>query len=240
MPEPFQERYTADQRRALATAYEDRRIRPYRVVCELAAAGELEPGMPPFEVTGGPGYVADLVRKLRRTRAGEHTSELAKAPPRDAIEALRRRLVNVCDQTLNAIEREKPRDRDPERLRQLARAIREAAAIPGPTDPTPLRPGHGKPAPGERKGEGATRGGIAGGVLAQAHRDGGGGPINARDEQPAPGEQSRETDDGEREGAAHDHAARHDQTTETEQPSPGEWARAEIAQLVGGEESARG
>ena len=233
MPEPFQARYTPEQREALATAYEDRRIRPARRVVELAAAGELAPGLAPFEVLGGENTVRDFALKLRKRRAGEWTSELAKQPPRDAIESLRRRLVNVCDEMLHAIEQTPADKRDPERVRQAARAIREAAAIPGPTDPTPPRPGHRKDNDGVRR-EGVTRTSNPAGALLAAHRGDGTDPaINAQHE-PAPETPSA---DGTLHGREHGSAANPTPPAPinaTDDPTPGEWARAEIARQLAG------
>lgn len=236
MPEPFSRTYTDQQRDALAEAFEDRRIRPASRVVELAEAGELVEGLAAFTVHGGAGTVRDLAHKLRERRAAEHSSELAKQPPRDAIEVLRRRLVTVCEQEINALEKTTRGERDPERIRQLARAIREAAAIPGPTDPTPPRPGHGAKDPQGRRGEGATRGGLAGGVLAQAHREAGGGPINAGD-QAAPDHPADVPGGDAAEGykvgggsVASQHAD--GDTTADSTNSPGGWARAEVERLA--------
>lgn len=235
MPERFEAVYTDAQRDALAIAYEDRRVRPARLVVDLAERGELAEGLEPFKVHGGVNTVRDFARKLRVRRAGEHSSALAKQPPRDAIETLRRRLVTVCEETLTALEKQKPEQRDVERIRQLGRAIREAAAIPAPTDPPPPRPGHTGKDQTTGRTEGVTRGGIAGGVLAAAHREGT-EPINAGSEQPAPDQPSTSRpDDAENTpgatGQQHDAPINANTTND-----PGEWARAEIAQLVAGAE----
>src|SRR4051812_37997039 len=93
----FQADYTDEQRDALAEAYEDRGIRPAHRVAALAEAGELKEGLAAFKVKGGANTVRDMARRRRNQRAGRITSELAQMPPRDAIEALRRRLVNAVD-----------------------------------------------------------------------------------------------------------------------------------------------
>jgi hypothetical protein len=136
----------------------------------LAAAGELEHNgerLPPFETNQS--TVRSLARQRTRQRMGHATSELATRPPGDAVEALRRRLVNLADAGLTRLERELRRRGarlDFEQVRQAARAVREIAALPGPEDPRP-------PSPGERVGGqrngGATRGGLAGELVA-AHR----------------------------------------------------------------------
>jgi len=163
-------KYTPEQRAAAAEAYVDRGVRPARRVAELAAAGELIPGQR-FEIS--PDYVLKLAAALRRRRAGEASSALARQPPRDAVEAIRRRLAAAIDHELTLIETLQRRrgrdDRDVlERLRQIARLSREFAALPGPTDPRPVPPGqrHIDPATGEsRNNGGPIRGGLAGAML---------------------------------------------------------------------------
>jgi hypothetical protein len=163
----FHERYSDEQREAIAAAYVDRRIRPARRVVELAAAGELMwNGQPlgPFETNAS--TVRSLASAHARRRAGLARSELAVAPPQDAVEALRRRLVNAADAGVTAIERKQKRSRGEvsfEELRQAARAVREISALPGPNDPRPPAPG--ARVNGRRDG-GATRGGLAGQLLA--------------------------------------------------------------------------
>ena len=165
----FHERYSDEQREALAVAYAERRIRPARRVVALAAAGELEyNGAPllPFEAKES--TVRTLGSALLRRRAGLATSQLAAAPPSDAVEALRRRLVNAADAGVSELERRRRGKGgvDFERLRQAARAVREIAAIPGSGEPRPPAPG--ATVNGVRDG-GATRGGLAGEIL-RAHR----------------------------------------------------------------------
>jgi hypothetical protein len=168
----FESKYTDEQRDAVAFAYEDRKVRPATRVVALAAAGELEhqgEKLPAFTVTEN--TVRDLASKLRKKRAGIVSSKLAEIAPRDAIEQLRRRLVNAADALLMDYERtleRKASDADPERLRQITRVVREAAAVPGPNDPRPPAPGAKQQ--GQREG-GETKGGLAGGIL-HAHRTG--------------------------------------------------------------------
>jgi hypothetical protein len=159
--------YTDSQRDAMAHAFEDRRIRPAKRVVELAARGELEwegTRLEPF--TTNADTVRDLARELRKRRAGEVTSELANREPRDAIEVLRRRLINAADEMLKVQERIPAKARDPEQLRQIGRCVREFAALPGPKDAAPKRPG--QKAEGKRE-QGGTGGGLAGNLLT-AHR----------------------------------------------------------------------
>jgi hypothetical protein len=192
--------YTQQQRDAVAYAYEDRRIRPAKRVVTLAAAGELELNgtlLDPFEVNED--SVRHYARVLRKERAGQVTSQLSDQAPRDAVEQLRRRLVNVADAELKRQERAARKDgADSEKLRQIARAVREIAALPGPNDPAPPAPG--AKAAGQRTG-GETRGGIAGPLLA-AHRAENGTPratdgrVNGPDPSTAPDAQDSETHEG--------------------------------------------
>jgi hypothetical protein len=163
----FQAKYTAEQREAIASAVIDRGASAPRVV-ELAAAGQLTDShgaaLEPFTVPAN--TVRSEARKAKNRRQGKAVSELAQLPPRDAIEALRRRLINAADAMLAQELKRKPADRDPERLRQIGRCVREFAAIPGPKETAPKRPG--QKTAGERE-QGGTGGGLAGNLL-NAHR----------------------------------------------------------------------
>lgn len=237
-PKAFESVYTDEQREAVAFATVDRGIRPYRRVVELARLGDLTHNgqkLDPFDITES--YVSDLARKRRKARAGQQTSQLAAAPPRDAIEALRRRLVNAADAMLEHLEKQIRNDAgkaDPERLRQIMRAVREAAALPGPTDPRPPAPGATK---GGKRNGAETKGGMAGSILA-AHRGAGSTPAH---DAPTHGNGHTETGDAghdtadETQDAARD--AQHDDDSHTahEDGSPG-WAvreRIEAARLAG-------
>lgn len=159
-------RYTEDQKQAMATAVVDLGLTG-KDVAARAAAGTLEhygAALDPFEVPAT--SVATYARRLREGRKRAAAQDVTEKPHRDQIEELRRTLVKAAAETLAAWERQKPADRDVERGRQIARLIREAAAIPARTDPTPPAPG----AKVEGKREGAeTKGGIAGKLLAD-HR----------------------------------------------------------------------
>jgi hypothetical protein len=163
----FAEKYAHEQREAVGFARVERNLKACEVV-ELAAKGALTfNGRPvePFEI--GENYVRSIGSRYKARRAGRITSDLAKVPPRDAIEALRVRLVSVADQELTALERSKVGERDMERHRQITRCVREAAALPGPKDPRPAAPGantHGQ----ENRVGGDTAGGLAGSILAAA------------------------------------------------------------------------
>jgi hypothetical protein len=136
----------------------------------MAAAGELHydgQRLEPFETNEG--TVRDLARNLRlRTIGGKRATPLENRPHRDAIETLRRRLITTADVLLRDLERQSakaPGTVNLERLRQIARMVREAAALPGPDDPRPPAPG--VQVGGFRNG-GTTRGGLAGRILNDA------------------------------------------------------------------------
>ncbi len=168
----FVSKYTEQQREALAGAFVDDGVRPANRVVEMAALGKLEvrgQRVEPFEAH--PDSVRHFARVLRKRRANADTSELLAAPPQRAVEILRRRLVALVEMETQRIERQQADPAAPpvpgEVLRQLARALREIAALPGPTDERPLAPGEKRD--GVRIG-GETRGGLAARALA-LHRE---------------------------------------------------------------------
>jgi hypothetical protein len=160
-------RYTDAQRDAVAAAILDLGITPHRRVIELAAAGDLTwegEKLAPFTMPVA--TASALASRMKKKRKGQHVSDLAKLTHADAVQALRRRLINGADAMLESWERtarHRPDKADPERLRQIMRCVREAASLPGPRDPTPPKPGYGGKA--ERTG-GPTRGGLAAQLIA--------------------------------------------------------------------------
>jgi len=223
----FQTVYTSTQREALAVTYVDRKVRPARRVVDLAAAGSLELDgvtLEPFKTNEN--TVRDEARKLRNRRAGKVKSEVAAMPPRDAVEALRRRFVNVLDAELEAVENRPRGKRDPERLRQIARALREVAAIPGPTEPRPVKPGQKNPGTQTTNG-GTTKGGLAGAILA----------ADARVSTRATGQDSTAAETSPTHGTdGGDSAGTHDVDESAEQgmtDAPGSWASERVSALQG-------
>ena len=168
--------YTDEQRDALARAYEDRRIRPAHRVVSLAEEGTLEPGLAPFKTS--PNTVRHYASELRKRRAGEIASDMAKVSHRDAIDALRIQLLSATEHELRRINRsmrnpkrsEQREKHDADMLKTLVRTIREAAAIPEKTAPTPKAPGQ-KDDTGHVTGSAANAGKLAGPLLT-AHRQG--------------------------------------------------------------------
>jgi hypothetical protein len=160
---PFSERvYSGEQREGVITAYAQPGVTARRVV-ELAAAGEL-PGsdgepLPPFEVPEN--TVRDLARKAHK--AAERPSPLLALAARDAVDALRQRLVSLADAELKALEGQTDGKRNLERMRQAGKVLEQCSRIPGPADPRPpSRPG------------GRASGGASGqaGALLREHRAG--------------------------------------------------------------------
>lgn len=163
---PFERQHTHEQTEAAALAAVDQGLTGPRVV-ELARDGLLTlAGKPlePYEITAD--YVRKLASHLRKQRAGKVVSDLASMPPRDAIEALRRRLVNVADAELAAVEKQKPGLRDLSRFRQVIQCVKEAAALPGPKDPRPPAPGQ-MVGPDVRPTGDRSRSGPAGALMAE-------------------------------------------------------------------------
>lgn len=227
MTEAFKRKYTAEQREAVAIAYEDRRIHPYRRVVDLAAAGDLEHNgvkLEPFTIPKS--TVSSEVARLRRRRAGEVTSQLSGLPPRDGIEVVRQRLLNSADAMLQVEERKTPEQRNPGRLREIARMMREVAAIPGPGEPRPPAPG--QKVNGQRDG-GETRGGEGSRILT-AHRATAEGS-GAAHERPAPDAPLSETTrDNATERSPLDRSA----TNGHNDDSPGSLAREHAAAVLDG------
>lgn len=199
---PFTPVYSDEQREAVEHWLLDRGATVPRVV-QMADAGELlhQNGKRLARFKLNAHTARDMKRRAAARRAGKVTADLAKMPPRDALEALRRRLVNASDTLLSDWEKQAKRDpksADPERLRQIARAAREIAALPGPGEGRTPKPG--AKVNGERQ-SGETQGGIGAAILAEHHRT---------LAQPAPGHPTTpvQTDNGRTQtmGATH-HAA---------------------------------
>jgi hypothetical protein len=160
-------RYTLWQREAVAAAVMLAGATAPRVAA-VAAAGELEhpsgARLGPFEIPEN--TVRSIVRRERaRQAAAQAAVELVDQPPRDSVERLRQRLAVAIDAELTRIEIEQAEGRQVtgEVLRQVARALRELASVPGPNDPRPPAPG--AKVNGVRDGS-ETRGGLAGKILA--------------------------------------------------------------------------
>lgn len=163
-PRPFEKQLEPFQRDAAARAAADYGLDTAEVV-RRAAAGTLKSPdgevLEPFTITHD--YVRHLKSALVRARQGKTASPLAKLPPKDAIEALRARLMNLADHELAYLERQRTGRRDMKRYVEVCRCVREAAALPVPKDEPQPAPGAG--AKSERE-EGATRSGNAGALLA--------------------------------------------------------------------------
>lgn len=166
--------YSRDQREALAAAYGETDTTAADVVA-LAANGTLRH---PDGVTLAPFTVPEnTVRSVARREAAREAARkpeptIADLPHRDAVEQLRRRLARVIDIEVERLEGEMAEGQRAtgEQLRQMARAMRELAAIPEPLDPTPPAPG--AKVNGVRNGA-ETRGGIGARILAEIRAENG-------------------------------------------------------------------
>jgi hypothetical protein len=220
----FDRKYSHEQADAVASAWNDRGIRPATRVSELAAAGELTTPqgdrLPAFEIPEG--TIRSLARHARRRRRGEIRSPLSEAAPRDAIEIIRRRMVNMIDGEMAVEERKRPGNRDAERIRQLARAALEAARLPGPTDPRPASPAT-KDAEGKRTG--GAHGGLAGPMMRDLRSNGAAGGEPARN---APPHTHVDSDHGAERSTAPFERAETDQDA-----SPGTLTSERVRQLQG-------
>jgi hypothetical protein len=220
----FQRIYTDEQKAAVAEAFEDRRIRPATRVADLAKAGELRYQgqlLDPFNIEEA--TVRHEARMLRKRRAGQLTSKLSDVPARDAVEQLRRRMVNLADAELTVLERQKAGSRNPEIMRQFVRLLRELQAVPG-------RDEQRKPAPGQRSDgqrEGAETTGGMGGRLLKAHRQSEG--ATAQDA-PTPQNTSTENSDAAQRSA---HDAAQEEAQEDDAPRSLARAAAERALSIG-------
>ena len=176
----FDRRYEPDAIEAVLYAYLDRKQRPLRKVLEMGRLGQLRTRdgreVRPFDCNEDTmrGY---LTRERKRRRGAPRGSALDR--PDDVLEGLRKRMIAVADQELTFVERQKRGKRDPEHLRQIARVLREVAALPKPGE------GRGRQ-PGKRDHngvmvDGQTEGGIAGKLLAAHRRAPAPEPLNAEE-----------------------------------------------------------
>lgn len=134
----------------------------------MAAAGELKlhgVQLAPFDVkyeTARGWILKDAKRRARHL----------ETDPEDAIELLRGRLLDAAAIGLERIEKgQKNGKTDWELMRQAARAMREIKAIPG-RDKASVKPGQRDPATQQHNG-GATRGGLAGSIVAASRLNAG-------------------------------------------------------------------
>jgi hypothetical protein len=157
----------------MAAAFDQPHLNARQVV-ELAAAGALThptgATLDPF--TAPQSTVRSEARRARQRREREAaSSRLAELPRRDALELLYHRLADGIEREIDRLEIEQAEGRSVagEQLRQLIRATRELACLPGPDE-------HRPPAPGEKRNGvrqgGETRGGLAGRILraSQEHQ----------------------------------------------------------------------
>jgi hypothetical protein len=156
-------KYSVEERDAMGVGMVDRGMSAHEVKA-AAEAGLLERSdgtrLPPFDPPVS--SIRAYARVVRKRRAGKASSEAAKLPPRDAVESVRIRLIRMIDLELATEERKRNGKRDLERIRQLGRAAREAAALPELNGPRPPSPGS------KAAGSNPTSGGLGGAIL-KAH-----------------------------------------------------------------------
>jgi hypothetical protein len=164
-------KYTDEQKTAAAAAKLDQNMTAARIQ-ELARAGELTykgHKLPPFEIGSRAIYTAR--DRLRAQRMGKRDGA-ATMEPEDMVAALKRRLLAAAEDELQHLEKgQNARQRkpaDPEMLRQIARAVREAAALPSKGEKT-IAPGHHNPESNKVEG-GQTRGGLGASILASSRQ----------------------------------------------------------------------
>jgi hypothetical protein len=158
-------RYSRWQREAIAATYASPGVTAGQVAALAADGGLCHPNggcVGPFDVPEN--TVRSIARRECSKEAGTHATRLSDMAPRDAVERMRLQLADVIEDEFDRIdlEREEGGSVTGEALRQVARAVREFASIPGPTDPRPPKPG--AKVNGVRDGS-ETRGGLAGPIV---------------------------------------------------------------------------
>jgi hypothetical protein len=173
----FPRKYSDAQIDAAITASLDRGVTGPRIL-QLASEGTLRGAdgvpVPPFDMPLP--TLRSYVHKERRKRKGVTRRHVSDVPHGDAIEQLRRRLVSAADAMLEHFERAQktnPKHADPERLRQIVRLVREAAALPSRGDDRPVAPGQRSPATGKHTpGDNRSRTGLAAQILRDHQGEG--------------------------------------------------------------------
>ena len=183
----FADDYSEQQREACVLA---RLSHTAPEAARMAARGELvdlyDRRVPPFEVPAS--TIRSFVRAARKAAEPEasKTRPYRELEHRDAVEVVRQELAGLCEGEIRRLKRAQRKGQPirGEELRQLGRAAREFAALPGPNDPRPIQPGQKIPGTGTNAG-GATRGGIAttalGASVLAANRGEGSVPIEEYD-----------------------------------------------------------
>lgn len=163
---PFTAKYTRDQKDACITAALDKGVRPYTRISQLAESGDLTGE--PFTID--PLYVGVLARAARKKRLGLNATRLQDQAPRDAVEIMRRRIVAIAEHHLDRIERKDKQGKATAReISDVIRVLRELAAVPGPDQARPVKPGDKIPGAGGKHNSGATTSGLAGAMLRDLH-----------------------------------------------------------------------
>jgi hypothetical protein len=163
-------KYTPEQREAVAVAREAGRTGPQ--VARLAAAGKLRHDgqrLPAFQIPPASVRTISVTWRKRRAREGMDV-ELSEMPHRDAVEVLRRSLLDVAQVELRRMRKAQRRTGAVTwtEIRELARCVGDLARLPGPLDPPPATRNQPDARTGLRGVE--SRPGGEAGVLLRAHR----------------------------------------------------------------------
>jgi hypothetical protein len=161
---PQPEKFTPQQREAVAVAMVDRGLKRQRVAM-LASEGLLEldgAKLDPFEIK--PDYCATLATRERERRARASLKQAANMKPADSIEAMRRNLHEIAHRKIARLRKLDPDKVDPAELQALARAVDAVSKI---------SPANVKPVPEAKTGQtgqAAVNSAARGGKLLEAMR----------------------------------------------------------------------
>lgn len=165
----FERKYSDAQKGAIQEAWGDRGVRPAKRISAQAAAGELTylgELVPAFAVPDT--SVREIGGKYLRRRERAARDALAGQAPRDTVEAIRQRIAVALDVQLGNIERLQARGKfervSVNELQQIGKALRELAALPGPSnEPAQARRPGARDVDGRQ--DGRTRTGLAAQLL---------------------------------------------------------------------------
>lgn len=159
--------WSDDERAAIEYAWCDLNIHPRAQIVRMANAGELRSQaggdfVPAFEIPYSSARSIGIAAEQRRI--GKNVPDrLLNKHPRDRAHELLNRLSGIVDCELERLEK-RQRSHKPasgEEIRQLARAMREIAAVPDPREiRLPRAPGQ-RETDGTHSPDGATSGGLA-------------------------------------------------------------------------------
>lgn len=230
-------RVYSDEQRAAVQQAAERKVGTDSTVVALARAGELTFDgelVPAFNLTHA--SAGDIRRRYLKQREKQERKLLAEQSPRDSVERLRQRATVAIGEQLEYVERQQAKGSHSkvsgEDLRQILRAIRELAALPGPQGEPAQGRQPGARAPGEKQApDGRTRGGLGASILATTKPR-----RSATAQHDAPESTDARINTGER-AAAPEPTERATEPPiegagEDESVTPGDYARAQAAQIL--------